>query len=78
MSPSLERVVGLLAPRIGAKTAANAVALAASKVGLRPDEVRPADLPEIARNVSTILRVFLGTEAARQLEAEIATLEVHE
>lgn len=78
MSPCLERVVELLAPRIGRRTASNAVILAARKLGVPPEDVSRAHLPEIARNASTILRVFLGTEAARQLETEIASLEVSE
>ena len=71
-----QRVVDLLSPRIGKMTATNALALAASKIGVTPDNLSKEDLPELARNVSTILRVFLGSEAATQLEAEIASLEV--
>jgi len=78
MNPCLAAVVAYLSPRIGTKTATSAVLLAASKMGLAPSDARASDLPEIARNVSTILRVFLGSEAARQLEAEIASLEVNE
>lgn len=78
MSPFAQRVVDHLAPRIGRMTATNAVLLAASKIGASPESLAKEDLPEIARNVSTILRVFLGSEAARQLEAEIASLEVEE
>jgi glycerol-3-phosphate O-acyltransferase len=78
MNACLQRVVDHLSPRIGNMTAANAVRLAASKIGADPDALTEDDLPEIARNVSTILRVFLGTEAASQLEAEIASLEVRE
>ena len=59
-------------------TATNALALAASKIGVSPENISKEDLPELARNVSTILRVFLGLEAATQLEAEIASLEVEE
>ena len=73
-----QRVVDLLSPRIGKMTATNALALAASKIGVTPDNLSKEDLPELARNVSTILRVFLGSEAATQLEAEIASLEVVE
>ena len=68
----------LLSPRIGKLTATNAVSLAASKIGVSPEKISKEDLPELARNVSTILRVFLGSEAATQLEAEIASLEVEE
>jgi hypothetical protein len=59
-------------------TATNAVRLAAVKAGIAPESLSQEDLPDLARNVSTILRVFLGSEAAAQLEAEIASLEVHE
>jgi hypothetical protein len=78
MNACVQRVVDHLSPRIGKMTASNAVRLAASKIGLAPEAVTREDLPEIARNVSTILRVFLGSEAASQLEAEIASLEVDE
>jgi hypothetical protein len=59
-------------------TAINAVRLAASKIGVSPDALTRDDMPEIARNVSTILRVFLGSEAAAQLEAEIAAFKGEE
>ncbi len=59
-------------------TAMNAVVLAARKLGVEPESVTAADLPGIARNVSTILRVFLGAAAARELEIEIASLEIPE
>lgn len=72
------RVVDHLAPRIGKVTATNAVVLAAGKIGVDPDRLTREDLPEIARNTVTILRVFLGPEAASQLEGEIAALEVDE
>jgi len=52
--------------------------LAVRKMGIAPDTVRRDDLREIARNVSTILRVFVGTDAAAVLEEEIAGLEVEE
>ncbi|MBK6315236.1 MAG: hypothetical protein IPF53_13250 [Blastocatellia bacterium] len=78
MNPWLHRAVEHLAPRIGRVTASNAVTLAVRKMGIATDAVRREDLPDIARNVSTILRVFLGSEAAAQLEEEIAGLEVEE
>ena len=78
MNPWLHHAVEHLAPRIGRMTASNAVTLAVRKMGITTDAVRREDLPEIARNVSTILRVFLGSEAAAQLEEEIAGLEVEE
>jgi hypothetical protein len=74
----MQRVVDHLSPRIGRMTATNAVLRAASKMGADPESLSKEDLPEIARNISTILRVFLGSEAATQLEAEIASLEVAE
>jgi hypothetical protein len=78
MNACLQRVVDHLSPRIGKITATNAVLLAASKIGVAPENIGRQDLPEVARSVSTILRVFLGTGAATQLEAEIASLEVEE
>ena len=78
MNPWLHRAVEHLAPRIGRVTASNAVTLAVRKMAIATDAVRREDLPDIARNVSTILRVFLGSEAAAQLEEEIAGLEVEE
>ena len=78
MNTCVQRVVDHLSPRIGKMTATNAVRLAASKIGVNPETLTRDDLPAIARNVSTILRVFLGSEAASQLEAEIASLEVAE
>lgn len=78
MNPWIQRVIEHLSPRIGRMTASNAVTLAVRKMGVTPEAVRREDLPDIARNVSTILRVFVGLEAAAQLEAEIAGLEVEE
>jgi hypothetical protein len=78
MNPWLHRAVEHLAPRIGRMTASNAVTMAVRKMGISPDAVRREDLHEIARNVSTILRVFVGSDAAAQLEEEIAGLEVEE
>ena len=74
MSPWARRAVDHLAPRIGRLTATNAVALAAVKIGVPADAIGREHLPEIARNLSTILRVFLGTEAANQLAADIARM----
>lgn len=78
MNPWFHRAVEHLAPRIGRTTASNAVTLAVRKMGIAPEAVRREDLHEIARNVSTILRVFVGSDAASQLEEEIAGLEVEE
>lgn len=78
MSPWLQCTIDHLAPRIGRTTASNAVMLAVRKMGIAPDTVRREDLRDIARNVSTILRVFVGTDAAAVLEEEIAGLEVEE
>jgi hypothetical protein len=74
MSPWGQRAVDHLAPRIGRLTATNAVALAAAKIGVSADAIGRDHLPEVARNLSTILRVFLGTVAAQQVAAEIARL----
>lgn len=78
MNPWIQRTVEHLSPRIGRMTASNAVTLAIRKMGIAPEAVRREDLSEIARNVSTILRVFVGSDAASQLEEEIAGLEVDE
>jgi len=78
MNPWLQRAIDLLAPRIGRVTATNSVTLALRKMGAASDSVGREHMPEIARNVSTILRVFLGSDAAAQLEEELATLEVEE
>ena len=56
-------------------TASNAVVLAASKIGSDPDTITHEDLPSLARNISPILRVFLGPEAAAQLSAEISNMK---
>ncbi len=72
------QVVELLAPRIGRVTATNAVLLAASKLGVDPDRLGRENLREVARDVSTILRVFLGPDAAAQIEAEIAAMAPEE
>ena len=71
-------VVELLAPRIGRVTATNAVLLAASKIGADPDRLTREDLPAVARDVSTILRVFLGPDAAAQIESSIVALAIEE
>ena len=73
-----KRVVDHLSPRIGTTTATNAVTLASSKLGTDPDRLAKKDMPEVARSISTIVRVFLGAEAAAQIEGEIAALEVDE
>lgn len=78
MNPWIQQAIEHLSPRIGRMTASNAVTLAVRKMGITQDAVRREDLAEIARNVSTILRVFVGSEAAAQLEEEIAGLEVEE
>ena len=73
-----QRAVDRLAPRIGKMTAENAILMAASKIGTSPDSVRREDLPGLAQNLSPILRVFLGPEAAAKLSAEIRDLEASE
>ncbi len=78
MNECMQRAVDHLSPRIGRMTATKAVVLAVSKMGISPDDVSRSDLPEIARNISTVLRIFLGSEAASQLELDIANLEVDE
>lgn len=72
------QVVELLAPRIGRVTATNAVLLAASKIGVDPDRLTRENLRDVASDVSTILRVFLGPDAAAQIEAEIGSMMVEE
>ena len=74
MNVWVQRAVDHLSPRIGRMTALNTVRLAASKIGLDPEQVTREDLPAIAQNISTVLRVFVGADAAAQLEAEIAAL----
>lgn len=78
MNVWIQRAVDHLSPRIGTMTATKAVSLAVGKMGMSPDDVGSGDLPEIARNISTVLRIFLGSEAAAQIEQEIAMLGVEE
>jgi hypothetical protein len=69
-----QHAVDHLAPRIGRITATNAVALAASKMGTTIDTITREDLPGIGENIHSILRVFIGPEAASRLSFEISQL----
>ncbi len=69
-----QRIYNLLALLIGPLMAESAVRIQAKKAGATPDTIGPAHLPLIAQEVEKAIRIFVGSEKAREVSAVIAGL----
>jgi len=73
-NPLAQKIYSLLAPLIGPLMAESAVRLQAKKAGVTPDAITPGNLPLIAQEIEKAIRIFVGSDKAREISAIIANV----
>ena len=73
-NPLAQRIYGLLAPLVGPLMAESAVRLQAKKAGVTTEAISEANLPVIAQEIEKAIRIFVGSDKAKEVAAIIANI----
>jgi len=73
-NPLAQKIYSLLAPLIGPLMAESAVRLQAKKAGVTPETITENDLPLIAQEIEKAIRIFVGSDKAREIAAIITNI----
>jgi len=71
-NPLAQKIYNLLAPLIGPLMAESAIRLQSKKAGVTPETIAPDHLPVIAQEIEKAIRIFVGSDKARDISAVIA------
>ena len=69
-----QKIYNLLAPLIGPLMAESAVRLQAKKAGVTPETITPEHLTIIAEEIEKAIRIFVGSDKAKEIAAIIANI----
>jgi hypothetical protein len=73
-NPLAQKVVDALSPLVGKTMAESVLTVQARRLGIEVDGLSPADLPRLARQFETHLKIFVGTEKASQIGRLVETM----
>jgi hypothetical protein len=73
-NPLTNRIVEMLASLVGKTMAESVVGVQAKKMGVDPEKFTAAELPQIAERFAAHLKIFVGTEKARQIGDSVRQL----
>jgi hypothetical protein len=73
-NPLTNRIVEMLASLAGKTMAESVVGVQAKKMGVDPEQFTAAELPQIAERFAANLKIFVGTEKARQIGDSVRQL----
>ncbi|MEW6066876.1 MAG: hypothetical protein AB1610_01055 [Nitrospirota bacterium] len=73
-NPIAERIYVLLQPLIGPTMARGSLKVQVEKLGVSEETLSKKFLPELAANIEKGLRVFLGTDKAREVSSNIKNI----
>ena len=62
-----KRIQHILTPLQGETMAKDTIKIECAGLGLTPENLSPADLPALVKNIQEDLTIFLGTERASEL-----------
>lgn len=66
-----EKIIELLTPGIGKLMATSSVKAQCNTLGIPMDSIPADKLPALAKNLSTALVMFIGSEKAKEMENKI-------
>ncbi|HET6351701.1 MAG TPA: hypothetical protein VFG89_06205 [Coriobacteriia bacterium] len=73
-NPLAQRIEETLRPVIGEVLASVSIDVESKRVGKTPDTIERADLPDIAANLLTALRLVVGEELAESASRKVREL----
>jgi uncharacterized membrane protein len=73
-NPLAQKIYSLLAPLIGPLMAESAVRLQSKKAGVTPETITLDNLSLIAQEIEKAIRIFVGSDKAREIAAVIANV----
>ncbi len=68
------RIVEMLKPLVGAMMANSVIDVQAKRLGIDPEKISAAELPQFAERFASHLKIFVGTEKARQIGESVLKL----
>jgi hypothetical protein len=68
------KIVEMLTPLVGAMMANSVITVQTKKLGIDPEKVSAAELPKMAERFASHLKIFVGTEKARQIGESVQKL----
>jgi hypothetical protein len=68
------KIVDMLTPLVGAMMANSVITVQAKKMGIDPEKITVAELPQIAERFAGHLKIFVGTEKARLIGESVQKL----
>ncbi len=68
------KIVEMLTPLVGAMMARSVIEVQAKRLGLDPEKITAAVLPQIAERFASHLKIFVGTEKASQIGESVLKL----
>ncbi len=66
-----EKIIELLTPGIGKLMATSSIKSHCANLGISIDNIPAGKLPILAKNISTALVMFIGSDKAKEMEAKI-------
>jgi hypothetical protein len=73
-NPLTNRIEEILTPLVGAMMARSVIGVQTKKMGVDPEKLSAADLPQIAERFAAHLKIFVGTEKARLIGDSVLKL----
>jgi hypothetical protein len=68
------RIEEILTPLVGATMANSVIGVQAKRLGIDPEKISAAELPQFAERFAAHLKIFIGTEKARQIGESVLKL----
>jgi hypothetical protein len=68
------RIEAILTPLVGATMASSVIGVQAKRLGIDPEKISAAELPQFAERFAAHLKIFIGTEKARQIGESVLKL----
>ncbi|MDD1687456.1 hypothetical protein [Methanoregula sp.] len=78
MTGYIDRIMGILEPKVGHALAQSALRIKCKKLGITPDGITAETLPLLADDLFEPLSIFAGDEFARSLTMQIKELSSEE
>lgn len=73
-NPLTNRIIELLIPLVGKVMAESVIKVQTQKLGIDPEKISAGDLAKIGEKFAMHIRIFVGTEKARQIGEKIREL----
>jgi hypothetical protein len=68
------RIVEMLTPLVGAMMANSVIGVQSKRLGIDPEKITTAELPQFAERFAAHLKIFVGTEKARLIGESVKNL----